>query len=289
MKEGYKKTDLDFETNSILKKIVNLFLIPILNSIPSSMQNSLRRTHKSADHIIEHATTHKAIEVLYTEEARHKARTLKHKLFHVIWFNTNNSKGLRNRLKLVKDRLEKEIVEKLKNQEEVNILNIASGSARGIIEVLEKFSKEDQKRISVVFLDKNPEALSYSKKLIKDKSIVSNLKWKESTIGTYFDSHSTGDFDIIEIVGLLDYFDATKVKKTFQSIYNNLKMGGVVLDGNISKNSEMKFVTNAVGWKMIYRSANDFIAPLTDVGFEQNKLSTYYEPLRIHFIVSGVK
>ena len=281
-KEGY-------EVNSISKKILNLALVPLLNSIPRSFQKHIQKTHKSADDIIKHATTHKAIEVLYKKGDTSHSKSKVQKFFHSVWFNTSNSKAVRNRLLLVKREIKSNVSRVLKEKSTVKILSIASGSARGIIEVVSSFSKEEQRRISIMFLDKNPHALLYSKKLMAENNVISKAEFVGKTVGSFFREIGGEQFDLIEIVGLLDYFDDEKLSKTLDSICKHLYDGGVVLASNISPNSEQPFVTKAVGWVMIYRSAENFGSFFVRAGMSTENITIYYEPLRIHVLVSATK
>ena len=83
---------LDYETNSPFRKIANTFLIPTLNILPVSTRGLLKKTHKSAEEIIEHSTTHRAMEVLYDRGPRPPASRLQN-FFLSIWLGTNNSKA----------------------------------------------------------------------------------------------------------------------------------------------------------------------------------------------------
>ncbi len=52
----------DYEVNSFLRKAINLFLIPILNRLPRRL---FVNSGKRAETVHKHATTHKALEVIY--------------------------------------------------------------------------------------------------------------------------------------------------------------------------------------------------------------------------------
>ncbi len=93
---------LGYETNSIAKSLLNIILIPILNAVPARSRHILRKTHKSASDIIDHATTHKALEILYGHSSAKTSGTIIQNIFRKIWLSTNNSRAVRNRLRLVK-------------------------------------------------------------------------------------------------------------------------------------------------------------------------------------------
>ena len=285
-----KDPNLNYEINTVFKKMLNVFLIPVLNSIPPSFQKYIRKTHKSAEEIIEHATTHQALEILYKKGDRKYSKTLFHKFFHTVWFNTNNSKAVRNRLRLTKREIKQCIDTLITQRKDIHILSIASGSARSIIEVLTGIENPNDVSISVTFLDKNPAALEYSKHLAKELDTTFNLTWVNSTVNSFFRNLSTTQkFNIIEMVGLVDYFNNYKATSIFSSIFSHLDTNGFLITANINNNSEQKFVTDAVGWNMEYRSAEYLAVLIAKAGFNSDKMRIYYEPLKIHCVITVSK
>lgn len=285
-----KDPHLNYEINTVFKKVLNVFLIPVLNAIPSSFQKYIKKTHKSAEEIIEHATTHQALEVLYRKGDEKYSKSLFHRFFHTVWFNTNNSKAVRNRLRLTKREIKRCIDTLITQRKDIHILSIASGSARSIIEVLADIRNYNGVLVSVTFLDKDPVALEYSKNLAKELDTVFDLTWTNSTVNNFFNNLTAAQkFNIIEMVGLVDYFDNNKTTLIFSSIFDHLDVNGFLVTANINHNSEQKFVTDAVGWKMKYRSAEYLAVLITKAGFNSDKMDIYYEPLKIHCVITASK
>ena len=279
------------ETNSIGKKLLNLFLVPTLNSIPASFRGRIRKSHASADEVIEHATTHKALEVLYHNGHPHRSKNVFQKIAHHVWFHSNNSRGVRNRLRLVTRELTQRFSQHVKEAQPVKVLSIASGSARAVIEALRDAEAVGKLPISGVFLDKNPVAIEYSKQLAKEiLKDQHNLEWLNTTVGTFFkERNPENEFDVVEMVGLLDYFDDEKTATTFASIHKALKPGGILVTANIADNVERTFVTKAIGWDMIYRKAEDLAHLLHKGGFDHGKMKVFYEPLKVHSVIVAEK
>jgi len=285
-------SSLDYETNNIAKKTFNVIFIPILNYLPERFVVFIKKSNKGAKKVVENATTHMALEVLYNKGLADKSEGPIGRLFLTLWFNINNAKAVRNRLKLVKREFKKALFAKSETKDYIHILSIASGSARAIIEVLsdpDVIDKIDRDLISVTFVDKNPRAIEYSKELSRNVPNY-NFNWVNDSAGNFFKKYGFKEkFDIIEIVGLLDYFDDEKVVQIFHSIYKNLRKGGVVIAANINHNSERKFVTKTIGWRMIYRSIKDLASLLNKAGFLFDNMDAYYEPLKIHSVVIAGK
>lgn len=280
---------LNMETNNFIKKTFNLFFIPVLNTLPVGSRKSIVKTDKAVGEIVKNATNHKALEILYSngKGSGKNIKNLYRKIAHIVWFNTNNSKAVRNRLKIVKDELEKTLLEK--NGQDINFLSIAAGSARAIIEAVTKIKPTS--KISFTFLDKNPDATEYSKQMIEENEYLKNnpnfkFSWINDTVNNFLNTHRE-KFTIVEMVGLMDYFNDEKALNIFTNIFNILEKDGIFLTANINNNSEKKFVTKAIGWPMIYRKAEDLALLVHQAGFNHEKMDVYYEPHKIHSIIKA--
>lgn len=285
-----KSPHLGYETNNIPKKILNLFFIPLLNHLPKDFQKHIKKTHKSAEEVINHATSHRAIEILYKKGTTHASQNIIQKIMHGVWFNTNNAKAVRNRLRLVEKELKTAIDHLIATQSKVNILSIASGSARAIIEVLASVQLPSNKTITVKFLDKNLEALEYSKDLAKNLPSKYKLEWitdNASNFPQYYEEQEKPD--IIEMVGLMDYFHDPWAIRILGLILEKLAPDGVLITANIVTNSEQRFVSDVVGWKMIYRTPEDLVDLALTAGFKSDDIKIICEPLKIHAVLVAKK
>lgn len=283
-----KHKHLKLEQNSPVRAFFNLFLIPVLNSLPIKSRGLIKKSNKAVGDIVDNATNHKALEILYHNGYKKDIKKMYEKISNAVWLNTNNSKAVRNRLKIVNHEISSRLKELVaSDKEEISIVSIAAGSARAVIEALEANVAKD-KKISVTFIDKSDSALEYSKNLLSTKEFSKlphySFKWISDTVNGFLDKN-TEKFDIVEMVGLMDYFEDDRARTIFQKINNNLKQEGVFITANINDNSEKKFVTKAIGWPMIYRSAEHIGRLVHEAGFPHTDIEVYYEPLKIHSII----
>jgi hypothetical protein len=285
-------TLLDYEVNGPGKKILNAFLLPILNNLPIKSRSLIKKSHKSVRDIVDSATSHKALEILYKKGIKEHTQNLFSSISHAVWFNTSNSKAARNRLKLVKRELERACKIIVNKSKSLNIVSIAAGSARAVLETIYKLDIPDGFSINLTFIDKNPSALHYSKEIYQELGLNDrvNIKaeWKEDTVNGFLNG-TQEKFDIVEMVGLMDYFSDEKALQIFQKIENILNSPGFFITANINANNEMKFVTKAIGWPMIYRKAEEIAFLVEQSGFENDLMDIYYEPLKIHSVVVAKK
>lgn len=275
----------DYEINKFLRKSINFFLIPILNRLPRRL---FVNSGKRAKTVHEHATTHKALEVIYS--FNHKLNFEKGILdgfFAHFWLKTNNAKALRNRLRLVKKELENAIHSL--NKKEIRILNLACGSNRAVIEMVGKH--KDNFNFEIFGVDKNQSAIEDAKKLCNVFDITHLTKWQQDTISCFLNKNKNNPkFDIVEMVGFLDYMDNDKVIELFNKIHSILTRDGIFFTSNVKDNPERKFVTEVVGWPgLIFRNESDLIRLITKSKFKESDIRIIYEPQNIHGVIVARK
>ncbi len=283
---------LGYEVNSVLKKALNFFLIPLLNTLPIKSRGLIKKSHKSVGEIVDNATSHKALEIIYKNGLSEHSKSFFSKISHKVWFNTNNSKAARNRLKLVKREISQAINKIISQKNHLHIVSIAAGSARAIIESLEATILDKDIALSVLFIDKNPKALEYSKEMFGESRLAklsnAHFEWQEGTVNSFLDT-TKKQFDIIEMVGLMDYFSDEKASVIFQKIFELTAKNGSFITANINSNSEKRFVTKAIGWPMIYRKAEEIGSLVVVAGFSHTDMSLFYEPLKVHSVIVARK
>jgi hypothetical protein len=268
---------------------VNVIFIPLINILPAGPTRSLKKIHKSCEEMIEYAGTYRAMEIIYDVNPRPKANWFQN-YFLSIWLGINNSKAVRNRLKLVKREIKKKIIQLALDNKDIKIINVASGSARAVLESVDDIHLDNNHKLSAVFIDKNNEALLFSQKLASTNKHYLSFQWVNDTAENFFKLNDhKADFNIAEVVGLLEYLSDNDVLRIFSLIHESLDSDGILITTNTMKNSERRFFSDVIGWKMIYRSADELSSLLMDAGFSLDMMKIYYEPQRIHCIIVAKK
>ncbi|TSC70976.1 MAG: phospholipid/glycerol acyltransferase [Parcubacteria group bacterium Gr01-1014_46] len=282
--------ELNLEKNSLFKSIFNIFFIPFLNSLPKNFKFLIRRTNEAAATVIDNATNHKALEVLYSKGDMFSLKKVGSQFFKYVWFNMNNSKAVRNRLKFVKRELKNHLENISDIDRDIEIISIASGSSRAIIETVKDGHYLKDAKLSITFLDKDENAIKYSKDLsVHINHLPIKLDWVHDSVGNFLRGLPAKKYDVVEIVGLLDYFNDDKVIETFKGIYSILEEGGIIITANVNHNKEEKFVSDIIDWKMIYRKVDELANLLVKAGFDSSKMRVFYEPLKIHGMIVAKK
>lgn len=196
--------------------------------------------------------------------------------------NINNPKSVRNRLKISKHLLEKEIAGFSGGQ--MRILCLACGSAQAVIESVAKFPDRD---VKVLLVDIDPEALEYARNLAQKHGVLGRFEFQErnammvARIAKDFKPH------LVEMLGLLDYIPKDLAISLVERIRKSLEPCGVFITCNIHPNPEIPIVRWILNWEMIYRTKQEIVDIIKGGGFDQCELLT--EPIGIHSIAVARK
>jgi len=197
------------------------------------------------------------------------------------WIGMINAQAVRNRLRLVKRELIKIIKEFAQKEKEIVLLSIASGSAQGVIEVMKEFKKEDI-RIKAIFLDLDPTAIDYSRKMAKKYGLEDKITFIKGSITNLEKTTNGIRPHIIEMIGFLDYRPYAKAVHLVKRIHNFLLPGGKFLTANICPNPEQHFLKWVIDWPMIYRKPEELGRIIVEGGFAPENCQIICEPLQVH-------
>ena len=283
----------DLERHRLITKFLRIFVIPVLNRIPAStLQKVIKKSSHYGSSVIKKAGTTHSLEAMYTKHQKPPFyKGILNALADSFWHNIiSQPKAIRNRLKLVERAMEGEIVKKIvenkekgKTTNKISILSVGGGSCRALMHTIDRLKKGGLEfEVNVVNVDKDVTAIELGKEIAEGFGLLNSFRWINDdarNIGSIIEKES---MDIVEMVGLLDYFSDDRAREIFKSIHNILKRDGLFIVANVYPNSEMPFVEN-VGWpKMYYRDEERFINILEGIGFSD--LNVILEPLKVHVL-----
>jgi len=232
-----------------------------------------------------YATTHKALEMVYNYSwgANKDQKLFQRAVTHLL-FNFMNGKAVRNRLALTERELK--VAFWRSGSDSPNIISYAAGSARAVIRVLHDLVSI-YPGARAMLIDKSRQALNYSRQLATEYGVEDRLVWVRGMLEELV--HNAKEFppDIVEMVGIMDYFDHQTAVEVCRAIFEKLPMGGTLITCNIVPNIEFKFLDNVLNWKMVYRQPDDLKNLLYESGFCDVRI--YVEPLGIHAIAVCIK
>lgn len=258
--------------------------IKLLNVLPEKLAQFvfLAFSGKNGDTtvVFKHVGTWQALEPIYTyPERRIKGKTSLSSRFW--WGILDNTKALRNRLTLVKKELSLSIQTITIGKDVVRILSIGSGSARSVIETIASFN--GQWRTEVMLIDSDPTAIEFSKSLADQFHINYTTRFTGNFL--YLERDVTQfNPDVIELVGLLDYFEDRIAILFIKKVIRLLTPQGYLITGNIVPNLERPFITKGINWPMIYRTPEELKNLLITAGFSERSIRIEKEPLNVHMV-----
>ena len=280
--------DSDFERHNFFVNLVRISLLWFLGILPSRISHWIFiKWSEDARRASHWARTYRALEIMYTFEERRRRKEVS---FGDIFWETilSNARAIRNRIKFVKIILQKLIVEVASKNNSVKVLSLGSGSGRPLLETIRFLNGSIPTKC--FFMDRSKSALIFGQELAKEilrEKNDDNLRWSRVKVE---DNHLLEQAlkecspDIIEMVGLLDYFDDIDARELFKLIFHHISPNGFFVVSNIKPNIERRFVTKAIKWPLIYRTSEELKQLLIDAGFNKQRIQIIVEPLGIYSI-----
>lgn len=154
-----------------------------------------------------------------------------------------------------------------------NWLNLACGSCRELLSA----SSPQAERITVHYVDTDPNALAYAKTLLSEKNIQANFITESAFrfINAERNRKRFGDFSLIYSAGLFDYIPSDRLVKLLKALYESLQPGGVL----ITPFKEMRYYeTFDYHWfsnwhHFLQRSEDDFRSIFKEAGMADDAIS----------------
>lgn len=123
-------------------------------------------------------------------------------------------------------------------------------------------------KIALLLVDRDPRALCAAKQNANSVGLEGAVQTRESSIGHFLDTAS--ELDLVEMVGLADYFRDDQLQRYLCMIASALTTEGFFLGANISSREEMYYAHGAACWPaMHYRTTQELISRLKDAGFSR--------------------
>jgi hypothetical protein len=191
-----------------------------------------------------------------------------------------NRQAVTNRLKLVVEFLSRAFEEN-RDEKEIRLLSIASGSAQAVIGAMQKVPHLN---VRALLIDMDETAIEEAKRLTREAGLTERFSFIHDSTRAL--EKAAADFcpHIVEMVGFLDYRPRRKAVELVKRIRAHLPEGGIFMTCNIRRNREKIFLDWVLLWPMIYRSEQEFAHILVQGGFSPDKIDLVYEPHRIHGI-----
>lgn len=158
-----------------------------------------------------------------------------------------------------------------KNQD-IRIMNLGSGPAREIKELLETDSKKIFLRVIFDCYDFDARAIDYAKKLVNEARNVNFLQKNIIRIALKKEvkEEIPEDYDLIYSVGLFDYLDEKIAVRLVINLKKLLRKNGMLVIANFDgkyNNSSAGLMEWATEWYLIYRNQDELKKIFINAGF----------------------
>ncbi len=161
---------------------------------------------------------------------------------------------------------------------EVDILDLASGPCRDVLETFEASS--NGKNLFFDCIDQEPEAILYAKNLLENTKAQENVYLECANIIQYRPKKT---YDLIWSGGLFDYFEDRVVVIMLKKMWRYLKEDGQIIFGNFGPDNPSRKTMEMVGqWNLIHRSAEELISLCEQAGLPFSEVKVESEPLGIN-------
>ena len=239
--------------------------------------------------IKEGAASWKALDIIYNHFSEVKKKD--HQGFRGkvddFWIGMINAQAVRNRFKLVRYELEKNLLNVSKKySDEIRMLSLGCGSAHAILETMVALKKQGV-IVHALLLDFDQTALDYAQEIAEQNGILDQVQVVLANVRDMLPIAEEYKPHVVEMLGLLDYIPEKPAIKLTAKIYKVLPRGGMFLTCNIHQNIEQFFLYVVINWGMIYRRRHELEKIIHNGGFDNYKI--IYEPLNIHGIVIASK
>jgi len=291
--------EMELEKSSIVRKILNFIFTRILLYLPFDWGTKFFvKSCKGAAELRSWATTWRALEILYNWDPEGNNWKSDFELgkeygdgfFTRLWQNLENSKAVRNRYKILKMELKKEIRKKVK-KDSIILVSLGCGSGRLVLETIKEIREEFPEIIvKSILIDYSRSAVNFAKKLA-DNLEVNHVEIERGDVRKLrkiLKKKYIKEADIIECNGVLPYFPEIEAVNFLEEICQSLNPGGVAIISNTGENFETEFIKKIVGYdSMRTRRVEEVVEIVKQAGFR--KIKVVPEPLEIHPLVVATK
>ena len=185
-------------------------------------------------------------------------------------------RAVRNRKEYFKQLLKN----RMRNQEMVTLLNVASGPARDLAEAYADM--RDPQQLQTTCVDMDSQSVAYAKQL--NQPYLSHIKFLTNNVFRFCSDQS---FDLIWSAGLFDYFDDKVFVNMLCRFGNYLKPDGEIVIGNFNEdyNPSRAYMEIFGDWYLHHRTEQQLIELAHEAGFEDWHISVNREPENINLFL----
>lgn len=207
----------------------------------------------------------------------------------VLTFSLNSPEpcAVRNRLRITY----REILAELQRlydggQRKVDYLSLACGSAQATVEAVSFFLREHpDMEINLLLVDLNQDSLKQASYFARKRNIDHCMKVRFMDLKRFLKKEAAGKWDIVEMVGFLDYRPVKSVAGYAEDIRRILRRGGLFIGAHIAPSPWSFMVRWWLNWPLLQRRSPELYRCLLQRGgFLPHEITMEVEPNKIHAV-----
>jgi hypothetical protein len=204
------------------------------------------------------------------------------------WLNQPDGQSVRNRLRITYKEILGELCQlwERKPGQQIRVLSLACGSAQATIEALAMFlaAYSDAKgKIELHLVDLSGSSLMRATHLAKVRGVSSSVFIHIKDVKSFVREQPVGRWDIVEMVGFLDYRPWKSAVNICREIRRITLVGGLFISAHIGPNPWSFVVRWVINWPLlIRRTIKEYRQILHQAGFAEREIKMLVEPHRIH-------
>ncbi|MEK9183193.1 MAG: class I SAM-dependent methyltransferase, partial [Patescibacteria group bacterium] len=203
------------------------------------------------------------------------------------WLNQPDGQAVRNRLRITYKELLTELCRLwTANKRQIRVLSLACGSAQATIEALARFLEfkpEARGMVELHLVDLSGSSLLRAIHLAKERGVESYVHIHVKDVKTFVRGELNDLWDIVEMVGFLDYRPWKSAVEICREIRRILRPNGLFVSAHIGPSAWSFAVRWAINWSLlIRRTVGAYRRILFEAGFIHCEIEMRVEPHRIH-------
>jgi extracellular factor (EF) 3-hydroxypalmitic acid methyl ester biosynthesis protein len=214
------------------------------------------------------------IDKIYTY---HHSDIEKYKIWDKYFHAQSAPKAVRNRKKYFKSKIKHKLNT---STDRLELLNVASGPARDILELYQEIDSPDQLSTTCVEIDES--AINYASNLVNGYS--NKIEFIKANVLRY---RTEKKFDIIWSAGLFDYFNEKAFIMVLSRFKDWVKPGGEIIIGNFNErhNPSRDYMEIFGEWFLHHRTEEELVTLAMKAGFNFTQVNIGREPENVNLFM----
>ncbi|MFC0876600.1 class I SAM-dependent methyltransferase [Saccharicrinis sp. FJH2] len=214
------------------------------------------------------------IDKIYTY---HHSDIEKYKVWDEYFHSQSAPKAVRNRKKYFKSKLKHKLS---MSTGKIDLLNVASGPARDILELYQEIDSPNQLHTTCVEIDEN--AIKYASNLVNGYS--KNIEFVKANVLRY---RTEKKFDVVWSAGLFDYFNEKAFIMVLSRFKDFVKPGGEIIIGNFNErhNPSRDYMEIMGEWFLQHRTDEELVTLAMKAGFDFTQINIGREPENVNLFM----